>query len=292
VKQRLVLFLLLVSAVATAQQPFRGTITYKVDSRKTTIEGEGAEKEETSTAIAQFGVQRIRFTMKEPDRNYNEVLLILLDSGKVYALDEKAKTYTRRRLGEVFQPAAVSATPRTILGYSTKPVIDKSNNVGGFTGVLMAMTDKVFYVSDSLFYPVPAKYTFNPELLMVQNNHIVLGGLIEMRNRYWGMQSYAEEDDSLAMQKDSIFIEAIAVDPAPLNEALFEVPASYENEFAKYRILQESLSDTSVSVTTTVITEDSIVRAAPVKTPQKPQPKKPVSKTTKPVKPAAVRPKQ
>jgi len=213
----LLLPLLLIVTNVFAQKTFEGIIVYKIH------DNEGKKADEEITAL--FGKAGIKVKYRKDDQYDKEVLLINLDSGAIYTLNESEKTFTKKYL--ITRKPMQTTPDQMIAGYNTKAV-DMSGNMGYLGAASGLGTEIILHRSDSLFYPVPDKYWGNSELVIINNNHIVLGADIAMRD---GFGREAQEEDSVsANEKDVVNIVAKEIKWEILDEKEFQVPA----DFTKY----------------------------------------------------------
>src|SRR5215469_15199305 len=149
----LITSLLFIFTIAFPQKKFEGTIVYTIHDN----EGKG-DRELT----AFFGKPGIKFKFRDKNDYDKEVLFINLDSAVIYTINESAKTFTQRKL--LTRQYDQDAANRMIAGYNTKSV--ELTNQYGYLGLMVGIKGKlILYRSDSLFYPIPDKYSINPELL-------------------------------------------------------------------------------------------------------------------------------
>jgi hypothetical protein len=212
----LLLTLLFTLTNVVAQKPFEGIIVYTIHDN----EGKGGEE-----LTALFGKAGIKLKYRKDNRYDKEVLLINLDSAAVYTLNESERTFTKKNL---ITRKPVQAIPDHVIGgYNTKAV-DMSENLGYLGAAAGLGTEIILYRSDSLFYPIPEKYWSNPELVIVNNNHIVLGADIKMGAGFAGETQ--DEDTLSGDKKDLANIIAKEIKWEMVDEKEFQVPA----DFTKY----------------------------------------------------------
>jgi hypothetical protein len=256
-----------------AQSPFRGTVVY-------TLKASG-EKNDAALTIF-FGDNKIKLKLKEEkDKDFSsEYSLVDLDSGKVYVIDDRSRTYRVRKLYEDPKPETVSS--KTILGHPTKAVTVASS---GARGLLKGLSSGaiVFYVSQDHYFPVPAKFAGAPELMLVHENHIVLGGTLTIANPMAGF----DEEETLSGQASMVITaEAKQIEPGIISVNEFRIPDGYSK--AKRPSFDYPDSADMTGFDSVAVAADSTVATPPVQ--QKTS--KPVPKKTAPVKGEAIKKKK
>jgi hypothetical protein len=263
------LFLLSVSFLtaitAFSQKQFEGTIVYKLHS---------AEDKEDGQLTILFGKNAVRLKMLEKNAIDKQELIVRIDSGRVYTLNTEEKTFRSRKLLEKKNNAA-NFPARNISGFTASPLDASNNSAMGLIGGLFTGRTIIFYVADSLFYPVPDKYSSNPELLFSQGGKIALGLEIKRANKF-------QDDDKGVLDtllSAEITVEATSIKWGPINESEFSIPDDYAKAAAinqYYPGLADSsmiLEDSAAMMTDTV----NITSTMPIP--------KPPSKTKTPAKP-------
>lgn len=257
-----------------AQTPFQGTVVYALKA--------SGEKDDAALTIF-FGVNKIKLKVKEEkDKEFSsEYSLVDLDSGKVYVIDDRSRTYRVRKLYEDPKPDTVSS--KTILGHQTRAVTVASS---GSRGVLKGLSSGaiVFFVSQDHYYPVPQKFAGAPELLLVHNNHIVLGGTLTIANP---MVGFEEEEEPSGLSNMMITAEAKQIEPGTISLNEFRIPEGYSKakrpSFESRDSVDMSGFDSIAVAADTTITKPRVQQQVP-----KPSPKK----TTAPVKGEAIKKKK
>lgn len=233
---------------AFSQQPFEGTITYRLHS---------GEKKEDGQLTILFGKNSVRLKMMEKGAVDKEELLIRIDSGKLYTLNIEEKTFRTKKLLEK-KKDSVALAPKNIAGFTASPKDVSDHSAMGLIGGLFAGHKIVFYVADSLFYPVPDKYLSNAEFIFSHDNRIALGLEIKA-NPKTDDEEPREELGDLMGQAD-ITVEAISVKRETINENEFTVPA----DFVKYAHSRQSFLDDSLvkaAADSVAAVDDSTARA-------------------------------
>ena len=244
-----------------AQKAFEGTIVYIIHDN----EGKGDEE-----LTALFGKAGIKLKYRKDNKFDNEVLLINLDSSAIYTLNESEKTFTKKNL--ITKKPMQTIPDQVIAGYNTKAV-DMSENLGYLGAAAGLGTEIILYRSDSLFYPLPDKYWGNSELVMINNNHIVLGADIRMGV---SLATDTQKEDTLSVdKKDLANIIAKEIKWEILDEKEFQVPVDFTKYSSYYPSDTISLQD---SVTVAPDTAASKIHK-PAEKPASKQSSKPKSKS-------------
>lgn len=253
-------FVLLLNNVH-AQQVFQGSITYTVH----------APQEKNAELLILYGPNKIKLKFKEKEDYDKTYLIVDLDSAKFYTVNTDSKTFQSKKLAEITtdQPAM----PKTIAGYTTNPI--KVNGSAGFTAILGFAGSSTFFAAPDLYFPIPKKHTGIPELIMIQNNHIVLGAEIKM-----GIPTIGNEEmpaDSIANQM-KVSIEATKVTPQNIDIAEFFIPKDFTLQKKNYY----SMTDTAYATDSTanLMYDTTMLMADTLAVP--PPPKKKTSTTSKP----------
>lgn len=230
-------FFLLLPDCIFAQKPFQGTIIYSLYAT-------GDEKNAELTAM--FTTNKVKLKLKEKEVFDKTYVIIDLDSGKVFTLNTENKTYKVTRLVE--QDLQVSTEQKTIAGFST--VASQINSTGKM-GILSQIIggSATLYTSKDLYFPVHQKFAGNPELIFINNNHIVLGARIKIN------RSFDEEENELdTLSHRLITVEAQLVATTPVNKEEFLIPMDYS--LKKKQIYDY---DDSYATDTAVMMMDSLI---------------------------------
>jgi hypothetical protein len=255
-----------------SQKQFEGNIVYNLHSN------EDESKDDGELTVA-FGKNALSIKFKEKDRFDKTVLLIRIDSGKIYTLDTETKTFTSRRMKK--QENLPEQLPgKKIAGYSTSAIKVGSNSaISALTGIFR-LRDVVFYCSDSLFYAMPEKYASNAELAFLHKGKIILGAEMKPLNYSMsdGDEEYKDKKDALI----NILIEAKSVKWEEFKDNEFSIPTDY----IKYKNEIPASDSTAVFEEKTMNAVDSVIEVKPAETKpvkkppvNKKQPAKPKSKT-------------
>lgn len=252
--------LTIITALASfAQQPFQGTIVYKLHSN------EDAKKPDALVTV-QFGKDGLKLKLESGGKAEKDEILIRIDSAKVYTLNTESNTYTVKRL---YEKTLVEENAKTkmIAGHSASPDYITDYPLGAAYGSMFRNNSVVVYVADSLFYPVPEKFRSNFELSFVKDNKIVLGVIIKGSDVPMFMGN-DDEDDVKPMNGHELEItaEAITITPETISGTTFEIPPTFVRERRNYNVATDS-----------VAVADSVAPANPPKTPSKKQPVKSLS---------------
>ncbi len=273
-KQLLFVFAVLLGATSTySQKNFEGKVVYLLEADKD-------EKKPELTVL--FSPGKIKLTFKENEQPDEKYVLVLLDSGKVYTINTANKQYKQKKLQVAEAAGYYTPVKKSISGHATTSAKQVQSGPGGMLGGFVSFKNMVFDVADSLVFEVPAKYLINPELMMISNNHIVLGAQMSMGSPF----AEAEVDDENEQEKmvKKILVNAIAVTPMSFAADEFAIPAGYELEIRKS--YEMPMVDSAVSMyDTTMMAVDTAARYVPAKKPAKKPVKKPAKKA--PIKSAA-----
>jgi len=253
---------------AKAQTDFEGKVIYQ-------LQDPGKVNREAELTIL-FSPQKIRIRFKEVEKETTdkEEILINLDSGSIYILNTINNTYRIKKLKERTSDLPISN--KTIAGYSTKALHAEPSGLSGLIGGLLGRSDMVFYVSDSLAFHFPQKFISNPELLMLSNQHIVLGAEFKMD---YINDEYELKNDEIP-KNENITITAKEVIPMSVNNEEFLIPPGYVN---RQQIIPSVDSFVEKVEMDTTAAADTVVNVPVVKIPRA---KKSVKKTVNPKKPA------
>ncbi|MEP7254663.1 MAG: hypothetical protein ABI666_02750 [Ferruginibacter sp.] len=264
----LISFFIVVSV--NAQKNFQGEITYR-------LHVSNEEKADAELKIL-FGVNKLKLRFKEKEDYDKEGLIVVFDSAAIFIVNKETKTYTRKPLHT--NAPAKHFSKKSFAGYSSTPLIQESNGLGNILGGMMGTSDIVFYLSDSLYYNIPAAFVGNQELIAIQKNKIVLGAEININSPYKELQ------DSSSNQTNLITVEAVEIKPMIINEDEFTIPADYvDRKSSDYSPAEDSVAVSAPEI-------DTVAVAPP--TARKTVPKKPVksNKSKTAVKSSAVKRKE
>lgn len=269
-------FVLLLGSVQ-AQQVFQGSIVYTIKAPQ--------EKGDAELLIL-YGPNKIKLKFKDKEDYDKTYLIVDLDSSKFYTVNAESKTFESKKLAEI--TTEPTATPRTIAGYNTMPVNINSSGLGGVLGFAGSST---FFAAPDLYFPIPKKHAGIPELIMIQNNHIVLGAEIKMG--FPGMGS-EQMPDSVA-DKMKVSISATKVTPQSIDIAEFTIPNDFTLQ--QKNMFGNTIIDTVYADTTHPDFMDSTVGTDTLAVPPPPKKKtntnsKPTPKKTTPTKTEAIKPKK
>jgi hypothetical protein len=272
-KQLLFVFAAMLCAYSTyAQKNFEGKVVYLMEADKD-------EKKAELTVF--FSKGNIKLVFKENDEPDSKYILVIPDSGRVYTINTYTKKYKSKKL-QVTDPA-VAFTPvkKSIAGYATTSIKQSLSGPGGMLGGFVSFKNIFFDVADSLVFDVPVKFINNPELMMIQNNHIVLAAQMHMAIPF--AEALDEDENAQDKAVKKILVNATNVTPMSMATDEFAIPAGYELEVYKpFDILPDSAAVTPMTDTAMIPVPDYKVGA-------KKTGRKPVKKPTKkaPVKTAA-----
>ncbi len=206
---------ILFTIAGQSQTPFTGMISYTLHTSE--------RQEEDAVANVWLGPGKIKMVLKETaDAAYDKRLLVDLETGKVYNINYTAKTYTETALKAIEKRQFPA--PRIIAGYHTTPSPEETDSpLNQLFGGILSTGSIVVETADSLYYPVPQQYTGCRELLMVKNNHIVLGMTVTLN-----MGAYADSKVDEAVTVISAVATAVNTDPIPAAE--FTIPDGFTKE--------------------------------------------------------------
>ena len=231
-----------------AQSSFEGKIRYTVTSQ---------EKPSNAELTIFFGKPGFRLEIVDTDKidKEPETLIINLDSGKIFTLmtDKKYKETILRK-----QKTPTSLVGKTIAGYATQAVSPE------FIGLPRDFTslfgNSILYTSNDLKYAVPAEYKGCPELMMVNDGKIVLGG-----DFFFSEDAYPDLRNDTVKDKDVLFrVLAEQVIPQKIEDSLFLLSPGYVKWSYDYSM------DTTIMETDTALIEP----AKPLRKNNKKHPKK------------------
>jgi hypothetical protein len=206
-----ILFFITLTTVVFAQQPFQGTIVYRIKVDR--------EQEEVGLT-ALFGINKLRLTFRAQGVLKKESIVVDLDSGKIIVINADNKTYLAQSLKNA-PPALTAPTQKTIAGYLTTPYLsDDRPGLGGFSAAVFGQG--IFHAANDLYFPVPKKYFKGPELMIIQNDRIVLGAEFKTSP---GLYDDDPQNDSVSTTV--FFAEAIKVERGAVEKSSFEIPSDY-----------------------------------------------------------------
>jgi hypothetical protein len=268
-------FVLLLNS-AHAQQVFQGSIVYTIKAPQ--------EKQDAELLIL-YGPNKIKLKFKDKEDYDKTYLVVDLDSSKFYTVNGDSKTFESKKLAEI--PTEQTLTQKTIAGYNTTPVNLNSSGLGvlGFSG------SGTFFTAPDLYYPVPQKHVGIPELIMIQNNHIVLGA--ELKMAVPGMGSN-QLPDSIA-DKMKITVQAIKVTPQNIDLAEFTIPNDFTLQNKNYFSMTDTAyngEDSIAMYTDSVMIADTVAIPPPPKKKTNTGSKPSTPKKTTPTKTEAIKPKK
>jgi hypothetical protein len=255
-------FILLVGGIH-AQQIFHGSIVYKYHIAQLPYAPE-------VTVI--YGQNKIKVKFKEKEEYDKVYFLIDLDSGKSFTINEATKTFFAREL--IDTTTAEQPITKTIAGHKANRVKLKNQGFSKF-GVWFS-GDIILFTASDLYYPVPEKFVGIPELIMIQDNHIVLRAEQNLEPGE-GMSDSIKQQASLA-------IEAIKINEEQINMAEFSIPADFTK---RTRWIG---SDSIITVTDTVYSQEIFEIPPPPPPKKKTESKPPTPKKTTPQKGEATKP--
>jgi hypothetical protein len=216
----------LVSIPAFSQKQFEGTITYIIPPE--------LSKTEMQMNVV-FGKNALKLKFEEKNEINPLIMLIHLDSGKIYTLNMHDKTYGVRRLLQREISSAIPAK-KEILGYAASAI-----NIGGIsplafmTGVFNTQ-ESILYEADSLFYTIPEKYALNFELAFIHKGRIVLG--VDIKQGKDGEWYDGVRMD--AHQAENISIKVTSVKWEPISDAELSLPAGFVKREDSYTTADSS----------------------------------------------------
>jgi hypothetical protein len=267
------------SLTGNTQKNFEGIITYKLIAPESE-----SDKSDSMKFIVSFGKNAIRI---KGEMSYNPtptVLLIRIDSGLVFNLNQRDSTFMSHAL-LVAGKAPVLPDNRTIAGYKTR--VHKTSTDNFTLGSLFKSDAVAAYISDDLNYAVPDKYRLAPELVMIKDGKIVLGlSVTYPRNSLSGSSGRKNADGELPAQ--AVFsIEAQEVKWMTLPDSEFEMPLAFRS------FDYDATDSVMISYDTTVAADTIAVAPPPENLPaskdvikSKSSPAKPKSKTSSKTSPA------
>jgi hypothetical protein len=203
----------LCSLTILAQKPFEGRIVYQMS-------GMGMSAGDGNLTLSFIPNHiRIQFESKKPaeeqEQGDKEIIIINLDSGKVFTIKPDDKTYQYKALQRVDKQGSVEHI--TIAGYKASTVDLSEVSPLGLLSSVMAMGETTVYVSDDLYFMVPDQYRSNAELAMIYKGRILLGARVAIKNPDFGMDTSNKE----------MKIMATRILPQKLDRQEFLIPAGY-----------------------------------------------------------------
>jgi hypothetical protein len=247
-----------------AQKQFQGKIVYQAKS--------GANEKDTAMLVLLFGKNAFQLQFKERSRNDDYVTIVRLDSGKVYNLNKKSKSYSEKKLAQSFD--FPSPTNKAFAGYTTtfsEIITRRIETAFSYSG---KKTQMVQFFADSLFFTVPSIYKDNEELAFFKDGKIMLGATIKVFGKQHTWETENVNADNIMFEEMSL--EAIEVVPMQINDSDFLIPAGYTLKNP----------DDDVAMDTVRRVDDSVMKAETEikKSQTAPKTKKPVKKTNTPTK--------
>lgn len=255
-KYFVIICLALVSAItASAQKDFEGVIKYKI------ISSDASEEKGMVDSIHLTAFFSPGKMLMKTNKDEEEDILVLLDSGKVYKLNKDDKTYRVKKLRETTAP--VSSSSEMIAGYMATPAQLNGNMFGGIFG-----GNTTFWYADNLSFTVPQKYERNEELLLISKNHILLKAIIRME--YSFDNNMDEENENIKDKSSEMKLIATEIIAAPQSPSLFTIPAEYIKVDSR-SFVPPSFYDTAMVMVDSVT---AVMDPVPPHPPQKPTPPK------------------
>lgn len=252
---------------AYAQQIFQGEIVYQLHTPQ--------DKNDAELTI-QYGPNKIKVKFKEKE-DYDETYLMLdLDSGLFYTINTESKTFQVKKLAETNAQEPV-LNSKSIAGYITNPV---NVSGSGFSGIFGFSGPTILYTAPELYFPIPKKHAGAPQLIMIQNNHIVLGAEISM-----AMPGISPDVPDSVLSQMKVTAEAKKVTSQQWDIAEFSIP----KDFTSYNMQDWPTVDSVVM--DSIGTIDSLPEPPPPSPPAKKKTNNTPKKTT-PTKTEAIKPKK
>lgn len=261
----LIVITFFISGIISAQKNFEGTITYRLHANT-------GDKPDAELKVL-FGVKKLKLLFKEKDEYEAEALVVLLDSALVYKINMTEKTFKKTTL--TLTAPGKKIEKKLINGYSTTPFLPENTGLGNLLGGMLGSSNVIFYVADSLHYPIPAAFIGNKELLVIQKNKIVLGAEIQL------VSSFNEFADNASKENNIITAEAIEIKTMSISENEFFIPA----DFVDRKDMVYPVYEDTVAVADTV----AVVPSPPAVKPAKKKPLKPVTPKSGSTPKAAIR---
>jgi hypothetical protein len=260
-----------------AQKNFEGKVVYLLE----------ADKEEKKPELTVFfSAGKVKLVFKEGEEPDNKYVLVVPDSGKIYTINTSTKEYKQKKLAVTEPEGAYTPQKKTIAGHATTSVKGNESGLGGLLGGFISLKNTVFNVADSLVFMVPAKYANNAELLMLNNNHIVLGAEMSMASPLMdAMDGEGDNESGKGGMPKKITVTATEVTPMSFTADEFAIPAGYTLEVRQPYGMGMSVDSAIAAPDTSMMAYDTVISTRPVKKSAKKPAKKPVKKA--PVKSAA-----
>jgi len=212
-----------------AQQIFQGAIVYKYHF---------PQINDAPEIMVVYGPNKLKIQFKEKDKWDKTYFLIDLDSGKTSMVIPDTKTFISRKL--VDTTSIQTSTTKTIAGYKTNLSMLKHSNMYNVINSWSSGSIVLFTAPD-LFYPVPERYKNIPELIMIRNNHIVLGAQQTKENA-----AVKDVIHNSIGQERLTSLQAIKIDHQHLDMAEFSIPSDFK------QLSWDELKDTLIHVVDTV----------------------------------------
>ncbi len=212
----ILLVLTLVSYLGKSQNDFEGYVEYHGwDPNRTFIldSVKRAPDDNLPDQIIRiyFSPGRIRAESTRRGKE-TETVIVLLESGMTYKIEDDKRKYYARPLEETIQLPPHAR--EMIAGFWATPVVENAEQ-SIFRG-----QRSVFWYADSLFFHIPERYDGNDELLMVKDNRIMLKGIVLTKG-------YSSAD---RMDPDTATFLAHEIRYVVNRPELFQVPADYDSE--------------------------------------------------------------
>lgn len=248
---------LLGTFAAHAQKEFEGKVEYQLK-----------EKKETEKAVMTLWFSKgiIRADVGQISGGDANYVLINTDSGKIYNVMPTDKVYYSKPLYAMDVSKPFVPVKKEIAGQPVTSVQKGARAGNSTTLALISMSQSEFFISDSLRFTIPAKYANTQELMMIENNHIVLGAIFRMSG---AMGEYGGGEES------EITITAERVTPMAIPEEEMIVPADYED--GRNRM---AAADTAMAAPYAVDTTSVAEPVKPKKSTRKPAKKSAPQKAT------------
>src|ERR1051325_841939 len=127
--------------ICFAQKQFEGTISYTLHSN---------EEKKDAELLVSFGKNGIKLKFREKENFDDEVILVNLDSGKVYTVNVAEKTYRAKKL--MVEQKEDMPADKMIAGYKTKAIDISGGSALGAIGGMLGGGKFVVFAADSLLY--------------------------------------------------------------------------------------------------------------------------------------------
>lgn len=213
-----------------AQQIFQGTIVYSLHA---------PQEKDNAELTVQYGLNKIKVKFKERE-DYDETYLMMdLDSGFFYTVNTESKTFQIKKLAEINTEKPI-LNSKSIAGFSTNPV---NVSGSGFSGILGFSGPAVFYTAPDLYFPIPKKHIGAPQLIMIHDNHIVLGAEISV-----AMPGTTPDVPDSVIAQMKITAEAKKVTPQQWDIAEFSIPKDFTKVSMQDWVTTDSVELESVHI--------------------------------------------